>query len=130
MGKKASEAALGPGALDKSLARERTFNITNRDLVGNSSTARQVLEDDGAGVVGNLIMSPVRALRDMAGGLVGKISTEKQRQMAPIVAKILMENKLPASLPPALLNKMLTAADEKAARTLLLTQLGNALENQ
>jgi hypothetical protein len=119
-GREAANAALGPGALDKPLARERTFNITNRDLVGNSTTTRQLADDGGMGIL-DLVNKPARTLRDMAGSLIGKISTEKQRQMAPIVAKILMGNELPESLPPALLNKMLNAADEKAAKTLLLT---------
>jgi hypothetical protein len=123
MGKRGADAALGPGSLDPTLARERTFNATNRQLVGNSTTAQQLMDDGGMSMLTQAITSPVRAARDFAGYFAGKIATEKQKAMAPVVAKVLMSNTLPTSppIPPTVMEKMLNAADEKAAKALLLT---------
>lgn len=122
-GRRAADAALGPGNLDQTVNRERTFNATTRQLMGNSSTAQQLMDDGGMSMWPRILTSPAGAARDFMGYLATKVSTEKQRAMAPVVAKLLMSNSLPGSapIPPTLVQKMLNAADENAAKALLLT---------
>lgn len=126
MGKRAADAALGKDNLAPTVSRERTFNSTARQLLGNSTTAQQLM-DDGASVIPRLLGNPVGTAKDMVAQLVAKFSTEKQRAMAPVVARILMSRNIPAApaIPPTIIEKMLNAGDEKAAKAVLITWEGS-----
>lgn len=136
MGRKAAEAALGPGALNKTLSRERQFNITNRELVGNSTTARQLAEMAGWGL-GTATISQLMGNDIWTTGITGllgavgrrslptitqKLVTERQRLVAPFLAEILTKAQLPLNrpIPPGFLEKFVTGGDQKLARTLQL----------
>lgn len=121
-GRLAADAALGPGNLEPTVARERTFNATARQMLGNSTTAQQLMEDGGMSMIPRVLSSPVGAVKDFAAQLVAKAATDKQRAMAPVVAKLLMSRAIPTSrpIPPTLMQNMLNASDEKAAKVLLL----------
>lgn len=136
MGRKAAEAALGPGALDKTLGRERQFNITNREIVGNSTTARQLAEMAGWGL-GTATVSQLMGNDIWTTGITGllgavgrrslptiaqKLVTDKQRMVAPFLAEILTKAQLPLNrpIPPGFLEKFVTGGDQKLARTLQL----------
>lgn len=122
MGKRAADTALGPDNLAPSVNRERTFNATTRQLLGNSTTAQQLMDDGGMGVVQGLLGSPLTTARDLVGKMVASLATDKQRAMAPVVARVLMSRNLPTQspIPPTLVQRMLNAGDEKAAKALLL----------
>lgn len=126
MGKRAADAALGKDNLAPTVARERTFNSTARQLLGNSTTVQQLM-DDGAEVIPRLLGNPVGTAKDMVASLIAKFSTEKQRAMAPVVARILMSRNMPSapSIPPTIIERMINAGDEKAAKSILLTWEGS-----
>lgn len=141
-GKQATAAALGPKAkiVERGLAREKTFNITNRELLGNSTTARQLAEMAGTGVgtagVGMLLgfdpaTSGTAGLLMAAGRkaiptITKRLVTENQKAVAPYIAKLLTAHGFPTSQPipvPQLttfLEKVATAGDAKMAKTLAL----------
>lgn len=141
-GKQATAAALGPKAkiVEKGLAREKAFNITNRELLGNSTTARQLAEMAGTGVgtagVGMLLgfdpaTSGTAGLLMAAGRkaiptITKRLVTENQKAVAPYLAKLLTAHGFPTSQPipvPQLTNffeKVATAGDAKMAKTLAL----------
>jgi len=144
MGREAADAALGPGALDKTLARERQFNITNREIVGNSSTSRQLAEMAGWGG-GAAGMSALMGNDIWTTGLTGllgavgrrsvptiarKLVTDNQRTVAPFLADILTKANLPTTrpIPPGFLEKFVTDGDQKLAKTLNLMWL-NHIQN-
>jgi hypothetical protein len=148
MGKRAADAALGPNALDKTLSRERQFNITNREIVGNSTTARQLAEMAGqaAGWGGGTAGLSLLMGNDIwAAGLTGllgavgrrsiptiarKLVTDNQRTVAPFLADILTKANLPTTrpIPPGFLEKFVTDGDQKLAKTLNLMWM-NHLQN-
>lgn len=144
MGRKAAEAALGPGALDKTLSRERQFNITNKEIVGNSTTARQLAEMAGWGL-GTATISQLMGNDIWTTGITGllgavgrrslptitqKLVTERQRLVAPFLAEILSKAQLPLNrpIPPGFLEKFVTGGDQKLARTLQLMWI-DAIQN-
>lgn len=138
LGRQASDAALGPGAplLAKQLQREKAYNVTTKELTGNSSTVRQLLEAAGTGVVTSALGSlagydPTTSLT--VGGLAAlgrkaiptiaqKLVTEHQRKVAPFLAEILTSYGIPKTgpIPPGFLERYVTAGDEKLAKTLTL----------
>lgn len=136
MGRASSEAALGPGALDKTLARERQFNITNKEIVGNSTTARQLAEMAGYGVGaaaaaqflgGDIWATGITGLlgavsRKALPSITQKLVAKNQRLVAPFLAEILTKAQLPTNrpIPPGFLEKFVTGGDQKLARTLNL----------
>jgi hypothetical protein len=137
-GRKAAQAALGPNdaLLGKALDRERAFNVTNRELVGNSTTARQLAEMAGTGVgttgVG-LLMGYDPTTSGIAGGLAAlgrravptitkRMVTENQKAVAPYIAKLLTQQGLPLNrpIPPGFLERFATAGDAKTAKAMML----------
>jgi hypothetical protein len=133
-GKKAADAALGPGALDKSLAREKAFNQTVKALTGNSTTARQLVEMGlGTGAATALLTGD-----PMSGGIAGilgalarkggpaiarKITTNAQQKTAPLIAQALLARDLPAqaaSMAPGRLERLSRADRDKLTKMLLL----------
>jgi len=146
LGRAAYKAALRErsGIVDKALKRERQFNLTNKEIVGNSTSARQLAEMAGYGV------SAAAAAQFLGGdiwttgltGLLGAVSRraipsiaqklvkEKQRLVAPFLADILTKAKLPTNrpIPPGFLEKFVTDGDQKLARTLNL-MWANHLQN-
>lgn len=142
-GRKAANAALGTkqaGLLGKALDREKLFNVTNREIVGNSTTARQLMEAAGYGGattgVGMLLgydpqTSGAAGLLAAAGRkfgptLTAKLVTEQQRAVAPYLARLLTEHGIPPtqSIPiPKLtqfFQRFATAGDAKMAKTLAI----------
>lgn len=142
-GRKAANAALGTkqgGLLGKALDREKLFNVTNREIVGNSSTARQLMEAAGYGGattgVGMLLgydpkTSSAAGLlaglgRKFGPTLTAKLVTENQRAVAPYLANLLTQHGVPTSqsIPiPKLtqfFQKFATSGDAKMARTLAI----------
>lgn len=145
MGRTAADAALGPGALDKTLARERAFNITNREIVGNSTTGRQIAEMAGWGM-GAASISQLMGNDIWTTGLTGflgavgrrsiptlarKLVTDNQRTVAPFLADILTKAQLPVTrpIPPGFLEKFVTNGDQKLAKTLNILWLGHLQKN-
>jgi hypothetical protein len=149
MGKRAADAALGPNALDKTLGRERTFNITNKEIVGNSTTARQLAEMAGqtVGWGGGAAGLSMLAGNDIwTAGLTGflgavgrrsiptiarKLVTDNQRTVAPFLADILSKANLPVNrpIPPGFLEKFVTDGDQKLAKTLNLFWMSHLQKN-
>jgi hypothetical protein len=142
-GRKAANAALGTkqgGLLGKALDREKMFNVTNREIVGNSSTARQLMEAAGYGGAttgaGMLLgYDPqtsgfagllAAGARKFGPTLTAKLVTENQRAVAPYLARLLTEHGIPPtqSIPiPKLtqfFQRFATAGDAKMAKTLAL----------
>lgn len=141
MGRRAAESALGPGALDKTLARERQFNITNKEIVGNSTTMRQLAEAGGYGL-GAASISALMGNDIWTTGITGflgavgrrsipsiaqKLVKDNQRLVAPFLAEILTKANLPTTrpIPPGFLEKFVTGGDQKLARTLNLMWNGH-----
>lgn len=138
MGKKASEAALGPGALDKTLSRERTFNRTAKALTGNSTTARQLVEMGLGGTAAGAAATYLTG-DPLQGGIAGilaaltrkgapfiarKLATDAQKSAAPHIAKMLIGKDIPAEisqLTPGTLEKLSKAGRDKLVKALLLT---------
>lgn len=144
MGRRAAESALGPGALDKTLARERQFNITNKEIVGNSTTMRQLAEAGGYGL-GAASVSALMGNDIWTTGITGflgavgrraipsiaqKLVKDNQRMVAPFLADILTKANLPTTrpIPPGFLEKFVTGGDQKLAKTLNLIWL-DSLQN-
>lgn len=142
-GRKAAQAALGnkqAASLGKALDREKLFNATNREIVGNSSTARQLKEmaETGIGTAGVGMLLGYDPTTSSAAGIIAglgrravpmitrRMVTENQKAVAPFIAKLLTEHGLPATQPipfPQLslfLQKVATGGDEKLAKTLAL----------
>lgn len=141
-GRQASKAALGKrdALLGKALEREKTFNVTNRELVGNSTTARQLAEMAGTGIgttgVGMLLgydptTSGAAGLLAAVGRkaiptITRKMVTENQRAVAPFIAEILTANGMPINraIPvnqlANLLQRVATNGDAKLAKTMAL----------
>lgn len=142
-GKKAAQAALGnkqAGLLGKALDREKTFNITNRELLGNSTTARQLAEMAGTGVGtmgAGMLLGYDPTTSGIAGGLAAlgrkavptitrRLVTENQRAVAPYIAKLLTSHGVPVSQPipvsqlSQFLERFATAGDAKLAKTMAL----------
>jgi len=134
LGKKAADAALGPGALDKTLAREKAFNQTVKALTGNSTTARQLVEMGlGTGAATTLLTGD-----PMSGGIAGilgalarkgapaiarKITTDAQQKTAPLIAQALLARDLPAqamNMAPGVLERLSRADRDKLTKMLLL----------
>jgi hypothetical protein len=146
LGRSAYRAALRDrsGIVDKALGRERQFNVTNKEIVGNSTTGRQIAEMAGwgigtatatqllggdiwtTGLTGLLGAVSRRALPSIAQKLV----TDKQRLVAPFLADILTKAKLPTNrpIPPGFLEKFVTGGDQKLARTLQLMWLDSIVQ--
>jgi hypothetical protein len=136
MGQKASEAALGKGALDKTLDREKTFNRTVRALTGNSTTARQLAEMGlftGAGSLwltqdpySSSALGILAALAKKGGPAIArKLASDAQRKSAPLIAQALIGNKLPANvkaMTPSMIERLSTADRYKLAKTLILLE--------
>lgn len=138
MGKKAAEASLGPGALDKSLSRERTFNRTAKALTGNSTTARQLVEMGLGGTAAGAAATYLTG-DPLQGGVAGilaaltrkgapfiakKLATDAQKSAAPHIAKMLIGRNIPAEisqLTPGTLEKLSKAGRDKLVKALLLT---------
>jgi hypothetical protein len=133
-GKKAADAALGPGALDKTLAREKAFNQTVKALTGNSTTARQLVEMGlGTGAAATLVSGD-----SMTGGIAGilgalarkgapaiarKITSDAQQKTAPLIAQALLAKDLPAqamNMAPGMLERLSRADRDKLTKMLLL----------
>jgi hypothetical protein len=133
-GKKAADAALGPGALDKTLAREKAFNQTVKALTGNSTTARQLVEMGlGTGAAATLVSGDA-----MTGGIAGilgalarkgapaiarKITSDAQQKTAPLIAQALLARDLPAqamNMAPGMLERLSRADRDKLTKMLLL----------
>lgn len=145
MGRRAAEAALGPNALDKTLARERQFNITNKEITGNSTTMRQWAEAGGYGV-GAATVSALMGNDIWTTGITGflgavgrrslptiaqKLVTDNQRTVAPFLADILTKANLPLNrpIPPGFLERFVTGGDQKLAKTLNLMWLDSLQKN-
>lgn len=143
MGRKAADAALGAGNVDKTLSRERTFNQTAKAITGNSTTARQLQE---MGMTGSDAMATALAMGYDAttggiAGLIGRglkkgssalarsLSTEAQRKAAPIIAEILTKAEMPVSgataRGPAALERLSKADRGKLVKALLFSMPQN-----
>lgn len=145
MGRRAADAALGPNALDKTLSRERQFNITNKEIVGNSTTGRQLAEMAGwgGGAMGASMLMGNDIWTTGLTGLLGaigrrsiptiarKLVTDNQRTVAPFLADILTKANLPVNrpIPPGFLEKFVTDGDQKLAKTLNLIWMGHIQKN-
>lgn len=142
-GKNAAKAALGnkqAGLLGKALDREKQFNVTNREIVGNSTTARQLIEAGGTGLgtaaVGTLLgYDPTTSTAaGIAAGLTKKFApivtqrmvSAQQKQAAPYIAQMLTAHGMPTTvaLPvnqlSSAIQKYITAGDAKMAKALAL----------
>lgn len=140
-GQKAASAALEkPSLLANGIKREKVFNVTNREVVGNASTARQLLEAGGAGLgtaaVGTLLgFDPTTSTaagiaagvgRKMAPAITQRLVTENQRKVAPYIANLLAAHGMPTNqvLPmsqlTSVIQRYLTAGDAKMAKALAL----------
>lgn len=137
MGREALTAALGPnaGKVEKSLARERAFNVTNRELTGNSSTARQISEMAGVGLGtagASMLMGFDPYTSGIAGALAGatrraipaiskRLVTEGQRKTAPYIAEILMKNGIPTNKPvtPGMIQALPQSAKDQIVKALM-----------
>lgn len=146
-GRNAYRAALKQrsGIVDKAIDRERQFNITNKEIVGNSTTGRQLAEMAGwgGGAMGaSMLMGNDIWTTGLTGllGAVGrrsiptiarKLVTDNQRTVAPFLADILTKANLPVNrpIPPGFLEKFVTNGDQKLAKTLNLIWLGHIQKN-
>ena len=132
LGKEASAAALGPNApkLNRALENERTFNATHRELTGNSTTTRQLLDvlgGSGAGLLGAYATGQdlatggftgalLGAGRRYAPALAGKLATKKKRLLAPEIAGLLTRRALPNQPIPKGVVPLLGQAIEKLSK--------------
>jgi hypothetical protein len=146
LGRNAYRAALRDrsGIVDKALKRENQFNLTNKEIVGNSTSMRQFAEMAGYGVgaatvsqlMGNDIWTTgFTGLMGVVGrravpALAQKLVKDKQRLVAPFLADILTKAKLPVNrpIPPGFLEKFVTGGDQKLARTLQLMWLESIVQ--
>jgi hypothetical protein len=138
LGRSAYRAALRDrsGIVDKALGRERQFNVTNKEISGNSSSMRQLADMAGYGI-GAATVSTLMGNDIWTTGLTGllgavgrraipsiaqKLVTDNQRLVAPFLAEILTKAQLPLNrpIPPGFLEKFVTGGDQKLARTLQL----------
>lgn len=137
-GRDAYRSALGARntIVDKALKREQQFNLTNSEIVGNSSTSRQIAEMAGYGVGaaaaaqflgGDIWTTGITGLLGAASRkalptIAQKLVSDNQRLVAPFLAEILTKAKLPTTrpIPPGFLEKFVTGGDQKLARTLNL----------
>jgi len=114
MGKQAAAAALGEEGASKvgqRLGTEKMFNTTNREIVGNSSTARQLMELIGSSTVGAGTGWLTGAADPWTGGALGaalklrgvsKALSERLRlqgftKAAPDIAELLVSS--PSTIP-------------------------------
>lgn len=146
-GRAAYRAALRDrsGIVDKAIDRERQFNITNKEIVGNSTTGRQLAEMAGwgGGAMGASMLMGNDIWTTGLTGLLGaigrrsiptiarKLVTDNQRTVAPFLADILSKANLPVNrpIPPGFLEKFVTNGDQKLAKTLNLIWLGHIQKN-
>lgn len=140
-GQKAANAALEkPALLGKGIAREKTFNVTNRELLGNSSTARQLAEMAGTGIgtaSAGMLLGFDPTTSTVAGSLAAlgrravptitrKLVSENQRAVAPYLANLLTQHGVSTSqaLPQAQLtqffSRVATNGDVELAKTLAI----------
>lgn len=136
------EAIFGPdaGKISDRLAAEQLFNQTHKDVTGNSSTVRQLVESGllsgGAGAgIGYLagfdpttsgIVGALTAGRKVAGPMIQKSLRTKGAQAAPEVARLLTEpaanlaQHLQAPIDPTLLERL--GPDARALLARLITR--------
>lgn len=135
LGREAYKAALGPRAsiVDEALRRETTFNKTDRDLTGGSTTARQ-LNDNTLG--DNLAAGALTIADPSSGGLMGllrgagRVATggvQRRRRFkeAPYIADYLTRQTLPRGLQERVLNN---ARREELLLGLLAARTGGGQE--
>lgn len=136
----ALNAALGPRAqtVQRQLDRERTFGATANALAGNSTTAKQLMNQLGlmsfggaAGLAtsgGDPTAAGVTAatlpfLRYGGGRLLSAANVANEAKVAPIVAKLLAGEKLPAAVQEKIAtNPVLQEALSRAAAAALAGQ--------
>ncbi len=111
----AMQAALGPegaATVQSQIGRERTFADTHRALTGNSSTARQLIEQSllgglggGAGLAttGDLHgagagAAAMLAARHGGGALARRATAAREARVAPVIADMLTKAGLPTQL--------------------------------
>lgn len=146
-GQTATKAALGNRAniVENALKRERQFNTTNSEIVGNSTSARQLAEMAGYGVSAATVSSLMGNDIWTSGltGLLGavgrrslptiaqKLVSKNQRTVAPFLADILTKAQLPTNrpIPPGFLEKFVTGGDQKLAKTLNLIWMDSLQKN-
>lgn len=116
--REAAEAALGPegaAALAQRLDAEKTMNATARDIVGNSTTARQLLEASGMAAAGTGLewltgipnlstLGTVGGMARAAGTLIPMarraLASRGQTETANEIANLLVQpNSIPTSNP-------------------------------
>lgn len=139
MGRDASKAALGAKAadIDAAIEREKLFNALNKAL-GNSTTARQLIEAGGSGVVGAGIGGYLSDFDPFTMGVSGvlsalarrtapkvaqKITSQTQMRSAPEVAKLLTgKGALPSGrvAPPNAAQRLSKIEAEAVMKALLL----------
>lgn len=131
----AADAALGPGAIQKTLEREKVFNQAAKALTGNSTTARQLVEMGlGTGVATTLLTGDPwaggfagllgAAARKGAPMIAQKLTTDAQKRAAPLLAEALIGRNLPAiirNMPPGVLERLSKADRDKLTKALLLS---------
>ncbi len=146
-GRAASRAALGPNdsIVENALGREKQFNITNRELVGNSTSARQFAEMAGYGI-GAATVSQLMGGDIWTTGITGflgavgrhslptiaqKLVTKNQRLVAPFLADILTKAHLPVTrpIPAGFLEKFVAGGDQKLAKILNMVWLDSLQKN-
>ncbi|MBO9432578.1 hypothetical protein J7394_00065 [Ruegeria sp. R13_0] len=140
----AMQAALGPdgaAAVQKQIAKERTFGETHRALTGNSTTARQLIEQSligGAG--GGLGLATTGDVTGAGGGVAAALlarhggaaalrgaTAGREAKVAPVIAKILTDAGLPASVRNAA-TKAPDKVKEAIVRALMLNGVGPQLK--
>jgi hypothetical protein len=132
LGQEASAAALGPNSatLNRALKNERTFNTTHRELTGNSTTTRQlmdVLGGTGVGLLGAYSTGQDLMTGGITGALLGagrryaphlgaRIASNKKRLLAPEIAGMLTRRALPNKPVPRGVVPLLGQAIEKLSQ--------------
>jgi len=106
-GKAAYNAALGDkaGLVDESLRRERIFNRSAQDSLGNSTTARQLAEmgnpelaSEALKLAASVKSGGISALAEAAvKHVTGAFVTKAQRDAAPKIIEALLKNELPVA---------------------------------
>ncbi|WP_170577985.1 hypothetical protein [Ruegeria arenilitoris] len=137
------QAALGPegaATVQKQIANERTFGNTHRALTGNSTTARQLIEQGllsgvggGAGLAttGDLQgagagAAAMLAARHGGGALLRKATAGREARVAPEIVKALMGSGLPANLQKAA-SQAPSKVRDMIVRALMLNGVGPQL---
>ena len=132
LGTDAYRAALGPRAdiVDNALARERIYNTTDRELTGNSTTARQLndnLLSDVAGGAMSIADAKTGAIgtlaRPLARAATLGIPARRARAEAPFIAEYLTQQGLPSDLQQQVLDRILR--DDLLTQTLLGRQVAD-----